>query len=166
MFEKLGLRVATTDYEYLDEGAYSVVFVDRAQGKVCKVYLATQPIDHSRKVFAEEIEAYKKANAQKDLKSLVPAFYATTSIQQIIDKDGNDVTSKFYPALAFESEHIPQRFKKANMAAPEKELARVKDLFRKHGINHLSDISAWVEEGKIRKVLDFAVNEIVPSWDD
>jgi hypothetical protein len=77
------------------------------------------------------------------------------------------VTNEFYPVLAFEAEYIPHRFEKANTAALEKEeLHHVTALFREHGIGHVSDISAWVADGKIRKVIDFAVSEIVPSWDD
>jgi len=159
--EQRGLYVADSEFKYYSEGAYGLVFVDRAKGRILKVYRARQPLPHSTEVFNAEVEAYKIAMKSDDLKKLVPEFFGARTGLIIMDKDGTDVTNEFYPNLAFEAEFVPGEFRKISFA-PESEQKQVMELFRSHGINHAIDASITLEGEKIRKLIDFAIRENVP----
>jgi hypothetical protein len=160
--ERRGLRIVGSNFEYLTEGAYSIVFVNRSKGRVLKVFRATHRRDHSADVFNAEVEAYKVAMKSNDLKALVPNFFGTQTGLKVMDKNCTDVTDEFYPNLAFEAEFIPQRFDKI-AGAPLSEQERITKLFRDRGICHMSDVSVVINDGRIQKVIDFAIQEIVPE---
>jgi hypothetical protein len=125
--ERRGLRILGTNFVYLTEGFYAVIFVDRKQGRVRKVYRASKKLDHWREVFESEIDAYQKASKANDLKDLVSAFFGMVCCQNIVDSGGNDVSAEFYPELSFETEYVPHRFDKI-AAAPVAERSRVTSL--------------------------------------
>jgi len=160
-----GLCIAGSDYEYLSEGAYGFVFVDRKQKRIRKVYRRTHKPEHARNVFNAEVDALKKAAVADELTTLVPEFFGLCTDVKILDREGNDVTGEVYPDLAFEAEFLDGNFQK-NAIAEEGERERVFALFRNHGINHVIDTDVTVEGGSITKVIDFAVQEIIPQWDD
>ncbi len=95
----------------------------------------------------------------------MPQFFGTCSNIKIVDGDGNDVTAEFYPELAFEAEFIDGEFQK-NTIVLESERERIFELFRKHGIKHVKDTSVTVQGGSIAKIIDFALQEFIPQWDD
>jgi hypothetical protein len=161
-----GLTISGTDYVYLDEGAYAVIFVDRKRGRVRKVYRNRPDAgrEHCCQVFSAETEAYSVAANEPDLKNLVPGHFSKCSGQEIRDGSGNDVTKEFYPDLAFEAEFIDCTFQKVAMAS-EEEWKRVTALFHKHGIKHTNDMSVCITDGRITKALDFAIREIQLSWE-
>lgn len=162
-----GLKIKGTNFAYLSEGAYAVVFVDREQGRIRKVYRNRPDAehDHSREVFAAETEAYAIAASNAELKQLTPAYFGPVSDQVVVDALDNDVTREFHPELAFEAEFLECQFEKA-ICAPENERERVFKLFRDHGIAHMSDVSVCLQNAQITKVVDFAIKEIELWWKD
>jgi hypothetical protein len=156
-----GLHIEGTDYTYLTEGAYGIVFVDRKTGRIRKVYRAHQSAkkDHSQNVFRAETEAYATASRIPGLRDLIPMYYGVSAGQKVIDKEGKDVTTEFHPDLAFEAEFIDCSFQKLP-AASQEEQTRVMGLFRKYGIQHFTDVSVCMKDGSIIKVIDFAMQEI------
>lgn len=155
------LRIKDTEFVWFDEGAYGVLFVDRACKRVRKIYRARggAPLAHCLDVFEAETQAYEIASRSDDLKAITPAYYGKCGQLTVIDGAGNDVTGQFYPDLAFESEFIEGRFVKSN-AASELERERVNELFWKNKIFHTIDMSVCLTDGKITKAIDFAVKEI------
>ena len=115
-----GLRVVGTKFEYLSEGAYSVVFIDRQQGRIIKVFKAIHELDHCKKVFDAEVEAYGIAMRTAELKERVPQFHGVRQDLRIEDRSGKDVTAEFYPDLAYEAEFIADEFDKI-ATSPEAE---------------------------------------------
>jgi hypothetical protein len=162
--QKRGLRVAGSNYEYLTEGAYGVVFVDRTTNRILKIYRQNQKHDHAKEVFLAETKAYEIANSTNAIKHLSPLFYGARSGLRVIDRESTDVTNEFHSDLCFEAEYVPGRFEKIISASAE-EGSRITEQFKAAGIIHMSDVSVRIEDGKIKKVIDFAVREIVPEWD-
>lgn len=154
-----GLTLAGTDFLYLDEGAYGVIFVSRDAGRIRKVYRRKHDEDHARAVFKAEADAYIRAESSPDLVSLVPAHFQICTRQQVIDRDGNDVSAEFFPDLAFEAEFVSALFHKIGDIGGD-EARRIRALFHAAGINHTTDMSvSLTEDGRISKVIDFAVEE-------
>jgi hypothetical protein len=139
--------------------------LDPKQKRIRKVYRRAHKPEHARSVFNAEVDALRKAGQADELRKLVPGFFGLCPEMKIIDRDGNDVTGEVYPDLAFEAEFLDGNFQK-NIIAEEGERERVFALFQKHGINHVIDTNVTVQGDKISKVIDFAVQEIVPQWDD
>jgi hypothetical protein len=159
-----GLRILNTEYIYLTEGAYSVVFVDHNAQKIRKLFRSREKLEHCQEVFKSEMRAYEIALKADDLKVLVPSFFGQSPGSAVVDKDGNDATSEFYPDLAYELEYIPQQFEKIGVI-PQPEMERIQKMFRDRGINHVIDMSVQVESGRVLKAIDFAIEEIVPEAD-
>ncbi|WP_316201359.1 MULTISPECIES: hypothetical protein [unclassified Bradyrhizobium] len=157
------LRIKDTEFVWFDEGAYGVLFVDRARKRVRKIYRARggEPLAHCLEAFEAETQAYEIASRSDDLKAITPAYYGKCEQLTVIDRDGNDVSGEFHPDLAFESEFIEGRFVKS-IAASEPERERVNELFWKHKIFHTIDMSICLTDGKITKAIDFAMKEIEP----
>jgi hypothetical protein len=103
------LRIANTEFVYLSEGAYAVVFVDRALKRIRRADLTE---DHCREVFHSEVSAYEIASKDRDLASLVPKYYGTLIDQTIIDVNGAKLTNEFIQDMAFEAEYIDGQFQK------------------------------------------------------
>lgn len=162
--ERRGLRIAETGFQYLSEGAYGVIFVDGAAARIVKVYKRREDEAHARAVFDAEAEAYKRALAVPAVADLVPGGFRPRHVHQVVDKDGNDVTSEFFPDLAFETDFVPGEFRKIGLV-DSVEAARVCRLFHEAGIEHTLDMSVTLEtDGRIVKATDFAVTELALEW--
>jgi hypothetical protein len=156
-----GLRIAKTGFQYLNEGAYGVIFVDRAAARIVKVYKRREEEAHARAVFDAEAEAYKRALAVPAVAELVPGGFRPRPVHHVVDKHGNDVTSEFFPDLAFETDFVPGEFRKIGLV-DSVEAARVRRLFHEAGIEHTLDMSVTLEtDGRIVKAIDFAMTEHV-----
>jgi hypothetical protein len=163
--ERRGLCISDSNFRYLTEGAYSVIFKDQDAGRALKLFKSSHPIIQSARVFAAEVEAHKIAAGTAELKDLVPEFFCTPTALRVEDKDGRDVTTEFHPDLAIEMEFLPVHFADI-LIASRNEQERIRNLFQSHDIQHMSDVSvALNEHGQIVKVVDFAVKEIVPEAD-
>jgi len=93
----------------------------------------------------------------------LPNYFGVCSTQKLLDKSGADVSCEFYPDLAFELKKIPGRFIKIG-TAPPKEATRVIQLFRQHGICHMTDAGVLLSEGGIiTKLIDIQVEYVEPS---
>ena len=159
-----GLRIPETGFQYLSEGAYGVIFVDPAAVRIRKVFKARADEAHARAVFDAEVEAYGLARAKPSVADLVPGGFQLSPIQQVIDKDGSDVTIEFFPDLAFETDFVPGQFVKIGSIDGD-EAARVRRLFLDAGIGHTIDMSVTLDsDGCIVRAIDFAVREHVPVW--
>jgi hypothetical protein len=152
-----GLAIRGTDFRYLTEGAYSVVFSNGE--RVIKLFKSDKPKDHCTVVFGLEIAACAIAMGNRALRELVPQFYGIRGGLAVDDRDRKDVTSEFYNDLAYELEFVPGNFVKI-VAAPKSEQERVVKLFQQNKINHMTDPSIILRDGRIVKVIDFAVAEV------
>ncbi|WP_097523947.1 hypothetical protein [Sinorhizobium sp. BJ1] len=154
-----GLALAGTDFVYLDEGAYGVVFVNRDAGRIRKVYRRQQDEAHVRAVFKAEADAYIRAASAPALLCLIPAQFQLCTLQQVIDRDGNDVSAEFSADLAFETEFVNATFHKIGNIGGD-EARCIHRLFLAAGIKHTTDMSvSLTADGRIYKVIDFAVEE-------
>ena len=161
-----GLRIKGTDFIYHSEGAYGLVFVDKAEGRIRKLYKSTQRQNHRKKVFENEVKAYEIASNVSELKDLIPKYYGTRAGMVLIDKNDEDVTNEIDVDLAFEAEFIDGCFQKRNSPGVDQAAwDDIKEKFRKHGIRHVKDASVTLKNNSIEKVIDFSFMEIEPSWD-
>jgi hypothetical protein len=157
--EARGLRIAGTGFSYLNEGAYGVVFADRAAGRIVKIYRWRPEQDHARAVFKAEADAYGLAASSKAVAALVPGNFRLCTAQQIIDKDGKDVTAEFFPDLALEMDFVAGHFLKI-ASIDGTEALRVRGLFYDVGIHHTIDMSVTLgADGAVAKAIDFAIVE-------
>lgn len=158
--ERRRLKLADSNFVYLSEGAYSVVFINKAQGRVRKVFRSNADEDHVRNVFKAEIDACRLAKKDSEVAPLVPDHFKVCCAPQIIiDKDGNDISGEFIPGLAFEMEYIDAHFQKFGSIGG-KEAERVRALFNQAGILHTTDMSVCLgEDGRVLKAIDFAIEE-------
>jgi hypothetical protein len=154
-----GLALAGTDFVYLDEGAYGVIFLNQDAGRIRKIYRRKHDEHHARAVFKAEVDAYIRAESSPDLVSLVPAHFQICTRQQVIDRDGNDVSAEYFAELAFEAEFVNAPFRKIGDIGGD-EARRIRALFHAAGINHTTDMSvSLTDDGRISKVIDFAIEE-------
>lgn len=159
--ERRGLRLSGTDFTYLSEGAYSVVFADRERRQVRKVYRVhgDAGLDHCRDVFAAEIDAYQIASNNAELRGLVPRYFGPCPNQVIVDGTPSEVTKEFHPDLAFEAEFVECQFHKLGVVPPP-DWARIVVLFRRNGIHHVNGASFCLWDGRVTKVIDFTTKEV------
>jgi hypothetical protein len=155
-----GLRIDGSNFIYLTEGAYGIIFVDRDQKRIRKVARRQdgRAEAHTKEVFGAETEAYKIASCCEELTALVPAYFGSIQGLKIVDGEGKDVSSEFYPDIAFEAEFVDGFFQKI-ATVPASESRRICDFFRKRGIFHMSDSCVCLKDAKIMKVIDFATKE-------
>lgn len=154
-----GLTIAGTDYSYLSEGAYGVIFADRTAGRVIKLFKRRSEEKHVRSVFRAEIDAYDVAASSEEVSSLIPGNFQLFAVDQVTDKQGKDVTGEFFSDLAFQTDFVKGHFHKIAVI-DRAEASRVRRLFREVGIYHTSDMSVTVgAEGRILKAIDFATKE-------
>lgn len=157
--ETRGLAIAGTDFTYLSEGAYGVVFVDMAAGRIIKIYKRGAKEDHVRAVFKAEVDAYGLAASSAVVSDLVPENFRRCSPERVINNQGQDVTGEFFIDLAFEANFVEGVFKKIG-AICSAEASRVRRLFQDAGIHHTNDMSVTVDSGGvILKGIDFATEE-------
>jgi hypothetical protein len=160
-----GLRIEGTNFAYLTEGAYGIVFADRTGGRIRKIYRRKHeaPADHSAATFETEVKAFEIASADEHLRRLIPEWYGRCSAQVIFDGNGKDVSDEFFCDLAFEAEFVPGNFLKFGVI-PLREQERVTELFIKHGITYLKDMSVILRDDRVFKAIDFATKEIELWW--
>jgi hypothetical protein len=156
-----GLKIRDSEFAYLTEGAYGIVFADKKRGRIRKVYRHQDDVDfqHCQKVFRAETQAYAIATNAPALTELVPRYYGLVTDLTVVDGAGKDVTNEFHADLAFEAEFVDCNFQKSRVA-PDEERRRIMALFRKHGIKHTFDISVCMQNNRIRKVVDFAMKKV------
>ncbi|PDT79783.1 hypothetical protein CO676_31335 [Sinorhizobium sp. BJ1] len=112
-----------------------------------------------RAVFKAEADAYIRAASAPALLCLIPAQFQLCTLQQVIDRDGNDVSAEFSADLAFETEFVNATFHKIGNIGGD-EARCIHRLFLAAGIKHTTDMSvSLTADGRIYKVIDFAVEE-------
>lgn len=160
-----GLRIRDTNFEYLTEGAYGIVFVDRAANRIRKIYRVKDEglASHCDETYEAETQAFEIASADEHLRKLVPEWYGRRTAQVVVDQNGKDVSDEFYPDLAFEAEFISGTFQKFG-AISSKEQERIAALFVERGITYVKDMSLVLSDGRVHKAIDFATKEIEPWW--
>jgi len=156
-----GLRIPGTDFEYMTEGAYGLIFLDRKFRRIRKVYKRRLDTDeaHCLAVFESEREAFELAARAPKVCTLIPEYFGESRAGTIIGSGGNDVTDEVYPLLSFEAEFLDGSFDKIGTVIAE-ERNRIVSLFHAVGIRHMTDASVRVTNQAIDKVIDFAVREI------
>lgn len=158
-----GLRIKDTNFEYLTEGAYGVVFVDKAANRIRKVYRRNHPAPHCAETYEAETRAFEIASADEHLRGLIPEWYGRRSAQVMIDKNEEDVSTEFFSDLAFEAGFVTGTFQKFGAISSE-EQERVGALFIKRGIIYVKDMSVVLRDGSVHKAIDFATREIELWW--
>ena len=152
-----------TGFVYLNEGAYSTIFVDRESGRVWKVFKnrwdATR--EHCEAVFNAEVEAYGIARADEDLASLTPDFFGVVDVPKVEDAAREDASDQFHLDLAYQISMVPGYFLKL---AETTEFARITALFRAKGILVRDSCVVLDDNGKVTSVIDFTTKEIEPEW--
>ncbi|WP_422073693.1 hypothetical protein [Tranquillimonas rosea] len=165
-FQNRGLTIAETDYSYLDEGAYAVIFADKAVGRIVKVFKRRLKEAHVRSVFRAEIDAYDLAASSTEISDLIPGNFQIASPRNILDSHGANITDEFFPDLAFQTDFVEGYFHKIGVIGGA-EASRIRQLFRRAGICHTSDMSVTIgPEGCIRKAIDFATVEYELTHDE
>lgn len=157
--EERGLKISGTDFIYLSEGAYGVVFIDKATRRIRKISRRRPQEDHARAVFKAEFDAYALAMKTPVLSGLIPGDFRLCDPQHVIDREGRDVSGEFFADLAFETDFVEGTFHKIGSLGNDEAL-RVRRLFFDAGIRHTNDISVTLNaDGVIVKAIDFAVQE-------
>jgi len=164
MNRERGLTIANTNFKFLDEGAYGIVFVDRDDCRIIKVLARKAgPEAHCAAVYESEAIAYSIAMKSDELRSLIPEYFGARKGLKIEDATGNDVTSEFYSEFNFELEFVLGTFVKMGQIS-----GAVRDpvvlAFQREGIAHMIDASASLEGGRITKVIDFGMQDLEQEW--
>jgi len=161
-----GLRLADTDFVYLTEGAYGLIFVSQATGRIRKLYRHNADENHVRAVFKAETDAYALVMKTDELATLVPGNFRLCPRQRVFDGAANEVSGEVFPDMAFETDFVVGQFLKIGFVySPEAQ--RVRERFHALGINHTTDMSVCLTpEGRVAKVIDFAIEEHPLSHSD
>ncbi len=146
-------------YPRYKEGAYAVVFFD-TDGKATKVFRQRHdvPREHIENVFKSEVCAYRIAQIDQKLHSLVPNFLGEVVVEQITDAKGVDISPQFYLDIAYQMEKIEGDFVKIG-SIPANIVKPVASVFKSAGIHHICDASVTIQDRCIVKVVDFATKE-------
>lgn len=164
--EERDLKISGTDFIYLSEGAYGVVFIHKAARRVRKICKRRPEEDHARAVFRAEVDAYGLAMESPALAGLIPGDFRLCDPQQIIDRQGQDVSGEFFADLVFETDFVEGTFQKIGSLGSDEAL-RVRRMFFDAGIRHTNDMSVTLSaDGVIVKAIDFAVQEYVLMHED
>jgi hypothetical protein len=150
-----------------DFGAYSVVFFLDG-GRALKLFKRPPSGDEARvrRVFASEVTAFERAASCVEANALAPQFFGVKSVESVLDERGLEISHDFLLDCAYEMEFIAGTFIKLGALSLEKSLP-VRRLFERCGIRYLSDASVTLSpEGEISRVIDFAIEEFEPEWDD
>lgn len=157
--ELRGLKIMDTNFVYMTEGAYGAIFVDRADGKVRKVFLRKPDENHTRKVFYSEVAAYELASKVPNLGKMIPSGFKHCQCQLIIDKAGKDASNEFFGDMVFETNFIAGNFQKIG-TLPSDQASPLRKAFHDAGIEHTVDMSVTLyDDGRIKAAIDFATEE-------
>ncbi len=154
-------------YTYYKEGAYGVIFVNKEKNKIIKIFYTNvdKDIKHQRNVFYSENLAYEIAMAVPSLRAVIPQYYGPCEPIMVRNADGVDVSSNYHTEYAFTAEFIKGFFQKIGSVLPNKDISedweRLKKIFYKAKIEHLTDVSVLIQGDKIVSVVDFATQEYV-----
>ena len=174
--------ISTEKYE-IRKGAYSDVFIDKAEMKAYKLFKSYNHPDLSgtgkeqigiaktnqyrQKVFETERDAYVKIQDSFLLKQFTPKFYGQTSIKKVVTNN-IDVSSNYLLDCCYTIEFIVGKDNKLNEIRSNENI--LKDLenslsfklddiiqeFVNKGVNYTIDSSAiWNE--RTFKIIDFAM---------
>lgn len=154
-----GLTIQGTDYCYWSEGAYGIIFAEKAARSIIKVYKKELEEDHVRSVFKSEIDAYNLAAFSEKISALIPGNFQLIPPIQVTDERGRDITDEFFPDLAFQTDFVKGDFCKIGVVNSAEAL-RVRQLFWEAGIHHTTDMSVTIgAKDTILKAIDFATAE-------
>ena len=153
-------RIANTNFAYLDRGAYGAVFVDRAAGRVRKVFRndGFHAPSHCADVFDAELDAYRRVQDHAGLVARTPRFFGTAHNFRIVG-DGVDVTDCYHPQMTLELSFVQGLFQKVGSHQTWMPPG-VRAMFLNAGIMHLSDVSVTFDDGDCPTYIDFATVEI------
>lgn len=142
-----------------DFGAYGLVIFIENRTKAIKIFKKTHTKEQANNVFQSEIEAYKKASSDPKASKVTPQYFGEETIDQVIDKQGNDVTNQYHTELAYVMSYEGGPFCKFNNIN-EKQREQIKNIFKPLGIHYLIDCSVSLNQnGEVKCVIDFATKE-------
>lgn len=148
------------------EGAYGTVFFDTLNCFAYKVFLKKidRSYEFSKNVYDSEVHAYLLSQKNNKISDYVPKFYGHVEIEKIIDVQGRDISSHYYPCLNYKMEYISDKFIDFSQIDEDQQKEYIK-LFGENGINHVIDSAVTINtEGRIQKMIDFAAQEFIPQW--
>ena len=151
---RIDLRNNQSDY-----GAYGlVVFIENGT-KAVKIFKRTHAEEQANNVFNSEVEAYEKVSSDPKASEITPKYFGKETIQQVIDKDGNDVTNEYYTKLAYVMSYEEGPFYKLN-TINEIQWKQIHNIFKPIGVRYLIDCSVSLNEHhEVKCVIDFATTE-------
>ena len=140
-------------------GVYGLVVFIEDKSKAVKIFKKKECKNHVLNVYNSEVGAYKKTQNCEKAKLLVPVFYNSVCVTQVIDSTGEDITERFYTDLVYVMSFEEGCFQKFGLIS-KIENERVTSIFNNVGIYYLTDASVTLDDlGKVKKVIDFAIKE-------
>jgi len=141
-------------YPSFSEGAYACVFF--SDGFAIKVFKnrTDAPREHVDQVFSSEVRAYEVATSDELLKTYVPQFFGKTCCGSIQDASGLDISNEFHLDLSYTMKFVDGVFEKIGLNDPQ-----LVQQFRLAGIRHTKDCSVVKENGAVKCIVDFAMEE-------
>ena len=142
-----------------DCGAYGLVVFIKNRSKAVKIFKRTHTEEQANNVFNSEVEAYEKVSSDPKALEITPKYFGKETIEQVIDKDGSDVTNDYYTELAYVMSYEEGPFYKLN-SIDEIQKEKIKNILQPLGILYLIDCSVSLNEHReVKYVIDFGIAE-------
>jgi len=145
---------------YFNQGVYGRVFYkkDNSQKRAVKVFFKStdKSNEHINNTFKSEVDAYNIICKNQELQNYIPKFYGQISIDKIIDKNGIEISDKYYLEYAYEMEFIEGTFRKYGNNYTTCNILKA---FIEEGVANMKDCSAIIKDGKPIKIIDFSTEE-------
>ena len=136
------------------EGHYGVVFFE-LQDFAIKVFKKNSGTtrEHVEAVFKSEVDAYLLATANEKLKHYIPEFFGVFLCNKVLNSSGHDISESYHLDLSYKMKRIDGNFVKGF------DDTCIDGLFSTVGISYTNDASVLYEDGRVKCVIDFAVEE-------
>ena len=152
------LKLDNNEFRFHDAGSYADLFVNADRSRCWKLFRKLPENTRSFDVFESELAAYEIATKSTALRKLVAQLYRSRIASiEVIDINGQSVTSEYFRGLNYELEFINKPFQKFGTLSWD-DTRNLREIFFKEGITHLSDASI-VGDVNSPKIIDFAVQE-------
>lgn len=152
----------------LESGAFSVVLRNGPRTHAYKLFFseaADRNIMSNRKrraIFESEVEAYRIAQADDDLRLLVPQFFGMRQVTAITDSSRtDDITRLFLLDCCYEMELVPGKAVKANEIRLKMPVVdEYRNKFMQKGIKYMEDSLVFLLADRRMKFIDFGVRDV------
>lgn len=147
------------------DGVYATVFF--VDGAAVKVFKRRENVarDHVRNVFKSEVTAYCHSATIADISQFTKNFIGVTEACRIEDRDGLDISQKYYLNYAYKMKRLNKEPQK--IGDLDQEFSQyIQGLFQQAGIWYMRDCSVFLNrDGQLANVIDFAIQEYILEHD-